>query len=105
MAKMKSGLPDKLKQGIESLSGAKLDDVQVHYNSGVPAQHNALAYGQGNQIYVAPGQEQHLAHEAWHVVQQKQGRVSETGRSHIGLNQDPQALATERALLAKRTPL
>jgi hypothetical protein len=27
---------------------------------------------------VAPGQERHLPHEAWHVVQQKQGRVKPT---------------------------
>jgi hypothetical protein len=27
-----------------------------------------------------PGQEQHLPHEAWHVVQQKQGRVKPTGQ-------------------------
>jgi hypothetical protein len=38
-----------------------------------------LAYTQGNEIYVGPGQEQHLAHEAWHVVQQKQGRVNTLG--------------------------
>ena len=35
----------------------------------------ARAYTQGSEIYMAPGQERHLAHEAWHVVQQKQGRV------------------------------
>jgi hypothetical protein len=27
---------------------------------------------------VAPGQEHHLPHEAWHVVQQKRGRVRPT---------------------------
>ncbi len=29
-------------------------------------------------IYVAPGQERHLPHEAWHVAQQMAGRVSPT---------------------------
>jgi hypothetical protein len=43
-----------------------------------PAQVQALAYTQGSEIYVAPGQERHLPHEAWHVVQQKQGRVRPT---------------------------
>lgn len=105
MPKIKSGLPDQLMRDIESLSGARLEEVQVHHNSSRPAQLNALAYAQGNNIYLAPGQEKHLPHEAWHVVQQKQGRVSATGRTHIGLNQDPQALATERKLLAKRTPV
>lgn len=71
----KTGLPDNLKAGIEALSGMTLDQVKVHYNSAQPAQLNALAYAQGNDIHIAPGQEQHLPHEAWHVVQQGQGRV------------------------------
>jgi hypothetical protein len=55
-----------------------MDDVRVHYNSAKPAQLQALAYTQGTDIHVAPGQEKHLPHEAWHVVQQKQGRVQPT---------------------------
>lgn len=74
----KTGMPDALKAGIESLSGYSLDDVRVHYNSPKPAQLQALAYTQGADIYVAPGQEEHLPHEAWHTVQQMQGRVKPT---------------------------
>lgn len=37
-----------------------------------------MAYTQGANIHVAPGQEKHLPHEAWHVVQQTQGRVQPT---------------------------
>ncbi|MCU1483960.1 MAG: hypothetical protein JWN67_706 [Actinomycetia bacterium] len=70
-----SGLPDKLKSSIESLSGISMGDVQVHYNSSEPAALQAGAYAQGSDIHVAPGQEQHLPHEAWHVVQQRGGRV------------------------------
>lgn len=73
-----TGLPDHLKSGIENLSGHSMDDVKVHYNSSKPAQLNAHAYAQGNQIHLGGGQEKHLAHEAWHVVQQKQGRVKPT---------------------------
>jgi hypothetical protein len=73
-----TGLPDNLKAGIENLSGYSMDDVKVHYSSDKPAQLNALAYAQGTEIHVAPGQEKHLPHEAWHVVQQKQGRVQST---------------------------
>lgn len=73
-----SGLPDQLKTGIEALSGISLDDVNVHYNSGKPKQLDALAYARGNEIHLGPGQEQHLPHEAWHVVQQRQGRVKPT---------------------------
>jgi len=73
-----TGLPDNLKAGVESLSGMNMSDVKVHYNSSQPAQLNALAYAQGTDIHVAPGQERHLPHEAWHIVQQKQGRVQAT---------------------------
>jgi hypothetical protein len=73
-----TGLPDSLKDGIEHLSGISMDDVQVHYNSSKPAELQAWAHTQGTEIHVGPGQERHLAHEAWHVVQQKQGRVDPT---------------------------
>jgi hypothetical protein len=74
----KTGLPDSLKSGIEQLSGIGMDDVKVKYNSDKPAQLHAHAFAQGNNIHVSPGQEKHLPHEAWHVVQQKQGRVQPT---------------------------
>ena len=86
----KTGLPDQLKSGIENLSGHSMDDVRVHYNSGKPAQLNAHAYAQGNDIHLASGQEKHLPHEAWHVVQQKQGRVKPTlqMKSKVLINDD-----------------
>ncbi len=74
----RTGMPDALKSGIESLSGISMDNVKVHYNSAQPAQLDALAYTQGSDIHIGPGQEKHLAHEAWHVVQQAQGRVQPT---------------------------
>jgi hypothetical protein len=74
----RTGLPDDLKSGIEGMSGLAMDDVRVHYNSPRPAQLQALAYTQGAEIHVGPGQERHLPHEAWHVVQQKQSRVRAT---------------------------
>ncbi len=55
-----------------------MGDVSVHYNSRRPAQIGALAYTQGSDIHIGPGQERHLPHESWHVVQQKQGRVRPT---------------------------
>ncbi|WGH75716.1 DUF4157 domain-containing protein [Tenacibaculum tangerinum] len=73
-----TGLPDNLKSGIENISGYSMDDVKVHYNSSKPAQLNAHAYAQGTDIHLGVGQEKHLPHEAWHVVQQKQGRVQPT---------------------------
>lgn len=74
----RTGMPDDLKTGVESLSGIDMSDVRVHYNSSKPADVGALAYTQGTDIHVAPGQERHLPHEAWHVVQQAQGKVRPT---------------------------
>jgi hypothetical protein len=85
----RTGMPDTLKQGVESLSGMDLSDVRVHANSAQPAQLDALAYAQGNDIHLAPGQEKHLPHEAWHVVQQRQGRVQPTMQlAGVAVNDD-----------------
>ena len=73
-----TGLPDNLKSGVENLSGYSMDDVNVHRNSDKPAELQAHAYAQGTDIHLGAGQEKHLPHEAWHVVQQKQGRVKPT---------------------------
>lgn len=78
-----TGLPDTLKAGIENLSGLSMDDVQVHYHSSQPAEVQALAYTQGTEIHVGPGQEKHLPHEAWHVVQQKQDECSQHCRPRV----------------------
>jgi hypothetical protein len=74
----RTGMPDKLIAGLEQLSGVDLSVVRVHYNSTESAQLNALAYTHGTDIQIAPGQEKHLPHEGWHVVQQMQGRVKPT---------------------------
>ncbi len=85
----KTGLPDNLKSGVESLSGMSMDDVKVHYNSSKPSQLQAHAYAQGTDIHVASGQEKHLPHEAWHVAQQKQGRVKPTMQMNgVAVNDD-----------------
>jgi hypothetical protein len=89
-AENKTGLPDDLKAGVESLSGFSMDDVRVHYNSSKPDELQALAYTQGTEIHVGPGQEKHLTHEAWHVVQQMQGRVKPTMqlKEKVNVNDD-----------------
>lgn len=81
-----TGLPNNLKEGVESLSGHSMDDVKVHYNSDKPAQLQAHAYAQGSEIHLGSGQEKHLPHEAWHVIQQKQGRVKPTMQMKGGVN-------------------
>jgi hypothetical protein len=102
-----TGMPDQLKAGVESLSGMDMSDVRVHYNSSKPAQLNALAYAQGNDIHLGAGQEQNLPHEAWHTVQQRQGRVKptmqmagETINDDVELEREADVMG-ERALQAK----
>ena len=98
-----TGLPDNLKSGIESLSGMSMDSVKVHYNSDKPAQLNALAYAQGSNIHVGPGQEKHVPHEAWHVVQQAQGRVNPTKETSGGTQiNDDKSLETEADVMGAK---
>ena len=94
-----TGLPDALKAGVEMLSGLSMSDVRVHYNSLKPVELQAQAYTSGMDIHIAPGQERHLPSEAWHVVQQKQGRV----KAAVGLpiNEDP-ALEREADVMGAR---
>jgi Domain of unknown function (DUF4157) len=88
-AESRGGLPEPLRAGIESLAGVDLAGVRVHVNSDKPALIRARAYAQGNDIHLAPGQERHLPHEAWHLVQQRQGRVRPTTHAHgVSINDD-----------------
>jgi hypothetical protein len=98
-----TNLPDNLKSGVENLSGVSMDDVKVHYNSDKPSQLQALAYAQGSDIHIGSGQEKHLPHEAWHVAQQKQGRVQATMQMKEGVpvNDDP-ALETEADVMGAK---
>ncbi|WP_212758570.1 eCIS core domain-containing protein [Paenibacillus sinopodophylli] len=91
----RTGMPDQLKSGVENLSGHSMDDVKVHYNSSKPSQVDALAYAQGSDIHIGPGQEKHLPHEAWHVAQQKQGRVQPTVQMKGAAINDDAALEHE----------
>ena len=88
-AENRTGMPDQLKSGLEQLSGLDLSGVRVHRNSAKPAQLNALAYAQGQDIHLSPGQERQLPHEGWHVVQQMQGRVKPTMQARgVAINDD-----------------
>ena len=97
-----TGMPDNLKTSIENLSGMSMDDVKVHYNSAKPAEVQALAYTQGTDIHVGQGQEKHLPHEAWHVVQQKQGRVQPTMQLRGVAVNDDSALERESDVMGAR---
>lgn len=98
-----TGMPDTLKSGVESLSGIDINDVKVHYNSPEPTLLNTLAYTQGTDIHVGPGQEQHLPHEAWHVVQQKEGMLQATQQMKTGIAvNDDNALEEEADVMGKK---
>ncbi|MBE1160669.1 DUF4157 domain-containing protein [Dyella acidiphila] len=98
-----NGLPSSLRTGIEALSGVDIGDVAVHRNSAKPAQMNALAYAQGSEIHLGPGQERHLPHEAWHIVQQRQGRVRPTMASADGTPvNDDRRLESEADVMGSR---
>lgn len=71
----RTGIPGAIKAQYEAASGLSFDDVRIHYNSRKPEKLQALAYTQGNHVYMGPGQEKYLRHELGHVVQQKRGMV------------------------------
>jgi len=110
----RTGLPNRLRAGVEALSGLAMDDVRVHRNSAEPERLGALAYTRGSDIHLGPGQERHLPHEAWHVVQQKQGRVRPTTQFRgAAVNADsaleaeadamaPQVMASQPAAVSTR---
>ncbi len=79
-----------------------MSDVRVHAGSPQPAQVGALAFAQGNDIHLAPGQERHLPHEAWHVVQQRQGRVQATVQAAGVLINDNPGLEAEADRMGAR---
>lgn len=97
------GLPGRLKSGIEALSGIAMDQVRVRYNSPHPARLEAAAFARGREIHLAPGEEAHLPHEAWHIVQQAQGRVRPTLRMDGGTPvNDDQGLEAEADRMGAR---
>lgn len=96
------GLPPALAQGVQALAGVDMGGVQVHANSAEPAALGAHAFAQGDHIHLAPGQDQHLPHEAWHVAQQRQGRVQATTQmAGVDVNDSP-ALEAEADTMGAR---
>ena len=98
----RTGMPDQLKSGMERLSGVDLSDVKVHRNSSKPSELQAHAYAQGTDVHVAPGQDRHLPHEMWHVVQQKEGRVRPTTYSQGVAINDDQSLEKEADVMGAK---
>ncbi len=103
--KNETGIPDELKEKAENEFGLSYDDVRVHYNSDKPAAVQAYAYAQGPDIYLAAGQEKHLAHELSHYPQQMSGRVEPTTEVNgmpVNDNKDLEREADEMAARISR---
>jgi hypothetical protein len=105
-------LPVPLRRALEHLSGLEMADVRVHRGSALPARLGARAFAFGTHVHLGPGADGALAHEAWHVVQQKQGRVAATARVNgLPLNDDAaleaeaEAMGSEARRLAHEPPL
>ncbi len=105
-----TGLPDHVKDGMESSFNTDFSDVRVHADSGKAAQVGALAYTQGSDIHFAPGQfspdsgagRQLLGHELAHVVQQRQGRVQATTEVNGMPVNDNASLEQEADILGRK---
>lgn len=97
-----NGLPGNLKASMEWLSGLAMDDVRVHFDSAEPVALGAEAFTRGSDIHLAAGQERHLPHEAWHAVQQKQGRANSTARVGSARVNDDAALEAEADRMGDR---
>jgi len=97
-----TGLPDHLKMGVENLAGVSLDDTKVRYNSSRPASLKAVATTQGTEVDVAAGQEKFVPHEAWHLAQQKLGRVQPTTQVNGTPVNDDHGLEREADVMGAR---
>jgi len=73
-----------MQREIRARTGLETSAVRVHHDSPLPSQLRALATTAGLDIHLGPGHEEHLGHEAWHVVQQAASVVRGT-RSIDGL--------------------
>lgn len=99
-------LPRRLRQALEHLSGYDLSDTRVHYDSPLPELVGARAFACGTTIYLQTGAAAALPHEAWHVVQQLQGRVQatrslEVAAQDLGIN-DQEELEQEADRMGAR---
>lgn len=85
-AENQTGIPDEVKQRMESSFDTDFSSVRVHPDSSKAPDVGALAFTQGTDIHFAPGQfkpdtasgQQLLGHELTHVIQQAEGRVRPT---------------------------
>lgn len=91
-----------LRDRVAALAGFDLSDVRIHRSSSLPHRFDADALARGNEIHVGSGADHLIAHELWHVVQQRQGRVRATTVTHDHAVNDDDALEREADVMAVR---
>ncbi|WP_298773227.1 hypothetical protein [uncultured Shewanella sp.] len=80
-----TGLPDHLKNGMEHLSGTKLDHVKMHFNLPKPAIVQPHAYTQDHNIHLSAGQEKHFPYQLKAIngtIEKERGAWKTKGASH-----------------------
>lgn len=86
-----TGIPTPIKKNMEESTGLSFDDVRVHYNSDRPAKLGALAYTQGNQVEIGPGQERYteetLERQADEIGEGKSIGMSPAGNANTDIVQ------------------
>ncbi len=106
----RNSLPAPVRTKMENSFGTNFSDVKIHPDSAQAKGIGALAFTQGNNIHLAPGQynpqnssgQALLGHELTHVVQQRAGRVPVPHQSKgARINADP-ALETEADILGAK---
>lgn len=101
-------LPETIQRKMESLFGARFDDVRIHIGPQATSL-GALAFTHGSNIYFAHGQynpqtaqgQRLLGHELTHVVQQRSGRARNPFGAGVAVLQDP-ALEAEAERMGLR---
>jgi hypothetical protein len=86
---------------MERAFGAGVGDVQTSSGAGAPAM-GAAAYAQGESLNLGAGGASHLPHEAWHVTQQRQGRVQPTTQVNGAAINDDAGLEREADVMGSR---
>ncbi|VFQ45330.1 DUF4157 domain-containing protein [Desulfoluna butyratoxydans] len=109
-ARNTTGLPDRVKEGMQRSFNTDFSDITVHPSSSKAPALGAQAFTQGHDVHFAPGQfrpdttsgRELIGHELAHVVQQREGRVSPTCEvSGMPVNDNP-GLEAEADALGKR---
>ena len=101
-------LPDEVRSGMEAALNADFSDVRVYVGPQATSI-GALAFTRGSDIFFAPGQynpstlhgRELLGHELTHVVQQRQGRVTNPFGSGVAVVSD-RSLEAEADQMGRR---